>query len=73
MVIGPTTDAGLHRAVGSASDCRSRGRKLVSQLSHIAFVEFNHEIISTLLTLTLPLIQEGSCQCVQIICKNSQR
>ena len=33
----------LHRAVGSASDCRSRGRKIDSQLGHVTFVEIDHE------------------------------
>ena len=50
--------ARLHSAVGSISDCRSRGHKLESQLGHITFVEFDNEIIS-MVFLSLPLIQEG--------------
>ena len=48
----------LHRAVSNASDCRSRGCKFDSQLSHIAFEEIDHEIISVVI-LPLLLIQEG--------------
>ena len=39
------TYAGLQSAVGSTSDCRSRGRKFEFQLGHIFFE--NNEIIST--------------------------
>ena len=47
---------GLHSAVGSASDCGSRGRKFESQLDHVTFWEI--EIISKA-TLPLLLIQNG--------------
>ena len=33
------TGVGLHSAVSSVSDYRSRGRKFKSQLGHITFVE----------------------------------
>ena len=38
--------AGLHSAVGSASDCRSTCRKFESQHGHMSLVEIYHEIIS---------------------------
>ena len=37
---------------------RSRGSKFEFQISHIAFMEIDHEIISKV-NLPLPLIQEG--------------
>ena len=40
------TKAGLHSAVGSVSDCRSRGREVQPQSSYITFTEIDHEIIS---------------------------
>ena len=56
--------ATLHGAVGSLSDCRSKGRKLKSQLGHVTFAEIDHEIISTVI-LHFPLIhwfKKWSCQ-----------
>ena len=50
--------AGLHSAVGSESDCRSRNYEFESQLGHITFVEIDHEIIFVVI-LSLPLLQEG--------------
>ena len=50
--------AGLHKAVGSASDCRSKGRKLKSYLSHVTFMDKHHEVISMVI-FALLLIQEG--------------
>ena len=44
LVCYKSLQAGLYSAAGSASDFRSRGRKLESQLGHIAFVEINQEI-----------------------------
>ena len=41
------THAGLHSAVGDASDCSSRDRKFEFQLGHITFAEIGHEISST--------------------------
>ena len=45
-------------AVGSASDCRSRGSEFEPQPGRITFVEIGHEIIIVAI-LPLPLIQEG--------------
>ena len=50
--------AGLHTAVISMPDCRSRGHKFESQLRHTTFVKIDHEIVS-LVILPLPLVQEG--------------
>ena len=50
--------AGFHSAVDSASGCRSRGRKFESQLIHITFMEYDNEIISKILILSLPLFQK---------------
>ena len=36
---------GLLSTVGSASNCRSMDGKFDSQLSHVTFMEINHEII----------------------------
>ena len=36
----------LHMAVGSASDCTSRGGEAESQPGHITLVEMDHEISS---------------------------
>ena len=47
----------LGSEVSSVSDNKSRGHKFESQLSHILFLEIDHEIISTVILL-LPLIQE---------------
>ena len=42
-------DAGLHNAVGSASDCKIKVRKFESQLSHIhvTSADIGREIFST--------------------------
>ena len=56
IIVFTDPKTGLYSAVDSASDCRSRCREFVSQLSHIIFVEM-YEIISATL-LPLPLIQE---------------
>ena len=40
------------------ADSRFKGRKFESQLSHITFMETDHEIISVVI-LPLQLIQEG--------------
>ena len=50
--------SGPPNAVGSKSDCESRGRWFEPQSSHILSLRFGHEKISTTI-LTLPLIQEG--------------
>ena len=55
--IWPET-AGLHGAVGGASDFRSIGCNFASQLDHIIFAEIDHEIISTAI-LPLLMIQKG--------------
>ena len=47
----------LQGAVGNQPDCTSSGRKFESQLSHITFAEFDHEVISMVI-LPLLLIQE---------------
>ena len=44
-------------AVGSKSNCRSKGCEFPPSLSH-TFVDIDHEIISMVILL-LPLIQEG--------------
>ena len=49
--------ARLHSAVGATSDCRYRVHLFESQLSHITFMENDHEIISTVIPILL-LIQE---------------
>ena len=50
------SQAGLHSAVCSASDCRSRVYMFESQLEHKTLMEIDHEIISAVI---LPLkIQE---------------
>ena len=48
--------ASLRSTVGSASDCRSRGRKFESKLGHITSVEIDYEIIFMVI-LPHPLIQ----------------
>ena len=53
----------LHSAIGSAFHCRPRDSKFESQLGHVAFIEINHEIISTVI-IPLPLIQEGQRKAV---------
>ena len=47
--------ARLYSTLNSSSDCRSR---LKSQLDQITFVEINHETISVVI-LSITLIQEG--------------
>ena len=49
-VKAPSKIAGLHSAVGSASDGRLNGLKFEFQLSHITFVEINHGIISAVIS-----------------------
>ena len=49
---------GFHRIVGSASDWRSRCRKLECQFGQITSVDIDHEIICMVIR-ALPLIQEG--------------
>ena len=49
--------AGLRRAVGIASDFRSKGFEFEPQPGHTTFVVVYHEIISTTIH-TLPLIKE---------------
>ena len=63
-IICPT---GPHSAVGSKSNCRSRGREFDSgPIPYI--IESDHEIISTVIIL-LPLIQEGLLSVTsQIMC-----
>ena len=62
----------LHSAVGSASDCRHRSRKL----GYIIFVDIDHEIIFALILL-LPLIPEGHCQllanCARVLVTQPKR
>ena len=53
--------AGLRSAVGSAYDCRSRGREFESQPVHTTFVKIDHEIISTGIP-PFHLFKKGSCQ-----------
>ena len=48
----------LNNAVGSESDCESRGRRFDPQSGHILLLRFGYEKKSTTI-LTLPLIQEG--------------
>ena len=45
--------AQLLRAVGSASDCRSRGCEFEPQPGHITFMEIDHEIISMVICHSL--------------------
>ena len=45
-------------AVGSESDCESRGRWFQPQSGHILSLRFGHEK-NSMTILTLPLIQEG--------------
>ena len=49
--------AGVHSSIESAYDCCSKGRKFESQLSHITFVNIDHELLSTVRGF-----KEGSCQ-----------
>ena len=54
----PVCAAGLHRAVHSTFDCRSRCRKFEFQFSYITCGETDREIIATVI-LSFPLIQES--------------
>ena len=54
-LLSTKTYARLRSSVSSTSDCRSRGREFEPQLSHITFVEIDHDIIFTPI-LPLPLI-----------------
>ena len=51
-------EGGLPSAVGSESDCESRGRWFEPLLGHILSLRLGHEKNSTIILL-LPLIQEG--------------
>ena len=51
-------EAGLHIALSSPSDCRSRGCRFVSQPGHVTSVEIHHKMFSTPI-LPHPLIQGG--------------
>ena len=56
-----------HSAVHNAYDCRFRGCKFESQLSLITFMEFDRDIICTII-LPLLLIQVGLLSVLAIIC-----
>ena len=53
----PVFGTGLHRPVGSPSDCRFKDYKFESQLSEITFMDIDHEMISRVI-LPLLLIQD---------------
>ena len=55
-------------AVDSKSECRSRGSQFKFQLSHITFVEIDHDIIFTV-TLPITVIQEGQLQLLAKVCR----
>ena len=59
--------AKLQSAVGRVSDCRSRGRKFESQLSHIIFMEIP-KITMISSQSPLPLIKKGSSQLLAKVC-----
>ena len=59
----------VHSKVGSLSDWRSRGHKFESQLSHITFMEIDHEIISTVI-LPLELLEEGQLSVYTLVLVN---
>ena len=71
-----TAGAGFHGAISSGSHCISRGHMFKSQLSHIAFMEIDDEIIF-LVILPLLLFKEGSYQllmkeCAQVLVNRFQ-
>ena len=60
MIIWPASTLYTNKvcsAVDSTSDCRCRDREFEPKLSHITFVEVDHEIISVVI-IPLQLIQE---------------
>ena len=65
-LLRPICPAGLHCAAGSASDCRSSGRKFESQLGYITFMEVDYGIISMVI-LPLLLSQKGQ---LSVTCKS---